>query len=178
MSRLLAAAILLLAFLLASPSLAASELRLEAGRREHLLGLETLRNALNAEDLEGRVLVLAFFASWCPPCHPEMAALNRLRDSEDEAGLTIVAANLFETWGGLSDEAGLERFLEQYQPAYPVVRATEETAALFGGVDRIPTLFVFAPDGTPALHFIHRRGAEKSHVAFEELEAAVRAAGR
>ncbi len=38
-----------------------------------------------------------------------------------------------------------------------------------GGVDRIPTLFVFDPNGRETFSFLHLQGAEKMHVKSDEL---------
>ena len=126
------------------------------------------------EALEDRIVVLAFFASWCPPCHPEFDHLKaidaRYRDDE----VTVVAVNIFEDYIGGGDTARLEAFLVAKAPAFAVLGEGERVAGLFGKVERIPTLFVFGTDGGPVLHFIHARGAKKTHAGYDEIEAAVR----
>jgi len=148
---------------------------LDDARRSSLAALPALTGALaGPEALEDRVVVLAFFASWCPPCHPEFDHLKAIDARYRDEGVTVVAVNIFEDHFGGGDTARLEAFLAKKAPAFAVLGEGEQVAGLFGRVERIPTLFVFGFDGGPALHFIHARGAKKTHAGFEEIEAAVR----
>ncbi len=170
---------ILVAVLLLWPLTAAAdrEVRLDDKRRGELLALEPLRNSgLEPAALKDRAVLVNFFASWCPPCHPEMKALTELDALYRDRGLTIVSVNVFEDFGGLSSPAKLARFLERYDPDFPVVLGRAKTRALFGQVERIPTVFIFDTDGSAVLTFIHERGAEKTHLTKAELEAGIRLA--
>ncbi len=142
--------------------------------REQLSSLPLLRgSAFAPENLADRVVVVNFFASWCPPCRPEMAHLNTLVAETPPESLLVIGVNLFENFGGRTGDAALNRFLDQMQPAFPIVRGDDAVAAAFDGVDRIPTVFVFGPSGALASRFVHERGAAKTHLDLEELRAAV-----
>ena len=168
------ALVLLLLVLLAPARAAAEEIVLDEPRRQALAGLPLLRGeAVTPGDLEGRVVVVAFFASWCPPCGPEFENLKAVHADHDPV---ILAVNIFETWTGDNDPGRLARFLERRDPGFPILGDGEAVAALFGQVERIPTVFVFGRDGRPTLHFIHAKGATKTHATREELDAAIRAA--
>lgn len=164
--------------LVAPPLASAETVTLDAARRAALAELPALQGTkLNAEALDGRVVVVAFFASWCPPCHPEFDNLNAAQRTFQRDGVEILAVNIFERIGRFKDDPGrLDRFLKRKAPAFHVLGDGEAVAELFGSVDRIPTVFVFGPDGRPTLHFIHARGARKTHVSFEELAVGIRAA--
>ena len=171
--------LLAIVFVLAVPPQASAEtVTLDAARRAALADLPVLRGeGLSAAALEGRVVVLAFFASWCPPCHPEFDNLNEAQRTFRRNGVEILAVNIFETIGRFKDDPGrLGRFLKQKAPTFHVLGNGEAVADVFGSVDRIPTVFIFGPDGRPTLHFIHARGARKTHVSFKELAAGIRAA--
>jgi len=142
------------------------------------LRLLTTRPALRgtaptAAAFDGRVVVVAFFASWCPPCDPEFRYLNALTRDHGRQGLTVVAVNVFEDFGGLSSPAKLEAFLDRHDPGFHVVAGSEAVKQAYAGLDRIPSLFVFARDGGLAYHFRHARGAKKTHVGEAELRAVV-----
>ena len=157
----------------ARPVLAA-DVALDAGLRGGLAGLPVLRGAaFDADELTDRVIVVNFFASWCPPCRPEMAHLNTLVSETEPDRLLVIGVNLFENFGGRTGDAALNRFLDQMQPAFPIVRGDDATAAAFDGVDRIPTVFVFDRSGRMANRFVHERGAAKTHLDLDELRAAV-----
>ena len=152
----------------------AESVTLDGRLRRALAELPLLRGEpVRPDDLSDRVVVVNFFASWCPPCRPEMAHLNRLVAESAADRLRVIGINLFEDFGGRSGDAALDRFLEQMQPAFPILRGDNAIAEAFDGVDRIPTLFVFEGSGRMTRHFVHRRGAAKTHLDFEELRAAV-----
>ncbi len=170
---------LALALTLSGPAATEAEapVVLDPAAREALGALPVLRGAAPREaDLAGRIVIVSFFASWCPPCHPEFDHLKAIHARFAGKGVTVVAVNIFETFG--KDDGGLRlgRFLTGKEPAFPVLGGGESVAGLFGSVKRIPTVFVFGRDGQPILHFVHERGATKTHVGYEELEVAVQAA--
>ena len=152
----------------------AEEVRLDSALRDELLALDAISGELSPLDLEDRVVVVSFFASWCPPCRTEFQHLNEL---EVEFGdvVRVVAVNVFEAWDD-NDALRMQSFLEDTDPSFAVVVGTEAIKKAFGDVQRIPTVFVFDDLGTGVLHFIHKRGAEQRTVGIEELRAAVRAA--
>ena len=171
------AAVLLGAALLAGPTAAqASEeaVTLDSEARQALAALPLLRGPGEAaEALQGRIVVVTFFASWCPPCHVEFDHLNSLRDRYGAEQVAILAVNIFEDF--LPRPGGLDGFLADKAPGFTVLGEGEAVAARFGDVKRIPTLFVFGADGAPLYRFIHAEGAKKTHASLEEITAAVEA---
>lgn len=146
---------------------------LDDRRLTALAGLPPIRGAeLRPAALRGKVVVVTFFASWCPPCRQEFAELTRAKETFGEA-LEVVAVNIFEDFGGADGGGRLEKFLDDLAPPFILLGEGESLRPLFGKVDRIPTLFVFGPDGQAAMGFVHARGATKTHVTFEELSAAI-----
>lgn len=153
---------------------AAAPMALGEALRDRLAALPLIRGArIRPDDLLDRVTVVSFFASWCPPCRPEMAYLNQLLAEIGAAPLTVIGINLFEDFGGRTNEAALSRFLDQTQPTFSILRGDEAAADAFGGVDRIPTVIVFDRAGRMATRFVHQPGAAKSHLELDELRAAV-----
>lgn len=125
--------------------------------------------------LEGRVVLISFFASWCPPCNIEFQHLRTAQSDYHKDGLRIVAINYFEHLGGFSDGGvRLDRFLERHTPWYSVVRGNDALAKRFANVTRIPTVFLFDRQGRLALHFIHRWKSKRTNLTMEELHAALR----
>lgn len=149
---------------------------LDGALRAHLAALEPLRGgAPSAQALAGRAVLITFFASWCPPCRIEFEHLEAIAGEFATEDLRIVAVNAFEDWWDVDPER-LARFLDHLDPSFHVVVGTEETRALLGDVDRIPTLFVFDRAGRPVMHFVNRRGAAQTNAALERLRSAVAAA--
>ncbi len=118
-------------------------------------------------------VVVTFFASWCPPCTDEFRHLNTLAQSEALTDASILGINLFEDFGGQKNPARMARFLKSTQPQFPLIAGTEDMRIGFGPIDRIPTVIVFDASGREVWRFVHARGAEKTHVTYDELAKAL-----
>ena len=157
---------------LAAPRYA--EAATDGGLGDVLGDLPIIRGApLSATALDDRVVLVAFFASWCPPCKYEFPHLNSLQKAYGDEHFQVVAVNVFETFEGLSTPDKLEIFLDEVSPAFPILKGNDETRRIFGNLDRIPTMFVFDRDGAPAFVFRHERDAEKTHLTEEELRQVI-----
>jgi thiol-disulfide isomerase/thioredoxin len=163
---------------LAMPVRAGETVSLDDGLKAHVVALDGISGpAVTGDRLAGKVVVVGFFASWCPPCLAEFAHFNELRTAYDTDDVTILAINIFENWSTFkNDGSRLDRFLQRTKPAFSVVVSDEATEDIFGGISRIPTTFVFGRDGRPVLHFIHEEGATKANPDMAELRAAVESA--
>ena len=94
---------------------------------------------LRLSDLQGQVVVLNFWASWCPPCRVEMPDLVRAYAAHKDDGLVVLGVNLQETNDrvlNFADEFGIE---------FPLVIDRDgeltEIWRLGGPFDGIPTTY-------------------------------------
>jgi len=94
-------------------------------------------------DYQGKVVVLDFWATYCPPCLEEIPHLNELKNLYG-ADLQIVGLHV----GGEEDQARVSEFVErlkiQYDLAYP---EDELSRVLMGTQNAIPQTFVFDRKG-------------------------------
>ena len=153
MTRLAAALVVLLSLFSAPASLKAEEtVALDNDRRAALAALPALRGApLEAAALEGRAVVVTFFASWCPPCHVEFDHLKAVKRHYGDA-VEIVAVNIFEEdFGDSRGGKRLEAFLDKKDPPFFLLGEGARVASLFDDVTRIPTLYVFDGQGRQTL---------------------------
>ncbi|MCC6405774.1 MAG: TlpA family protein disulfide reductase [Planctomycetes bacterium] len=114
-------------------------------------------------ELAGKVVVVEFWATWCPPCRTTLRFLDGLRAEFGERVVVLAAAVE-------SDEADVRAFAADL-PRLRFGLATPELARRFGDVSALPTLHLFGPDGR---RLLSRYGAAPT--AHSEVEAAVRAA--
>ena len=100
---------------------------------------------LSLSDLRGKVVMLDFWATWCPPCQAEMPHLIKLAKEYESKGLVFVAASRDEM-----PDAPLfvEEFVISRMPdlAPYVVYAPDEMAAAFQ-VTALPTLYFLDREG-------------------------------
>ena len=151
----------------------------DGGALDSLRGAQALEGSTRHFDfgsLKGNAVIVTFFASWCPPCTTEFAEIAKARARLKNQPVKVVAINLFEAWGGVRDEARMERFIARTMPDFSLVVGNAEIAKAFGNVDRIPTLMVYSPSGKEVWRFVHVRDAKKTHARAAEIVAAVNTA--
>lgn len=94
------------------------------------------------KDFRGRVVVVNVFASWCPPCKVESAALEGTQHQIERQKATVLGVS-FQSGGA----ALIERFMRDEHITYSVLR---DPTGLFGrsfGVTGVPETFVIDRDG-------------------------------
>lgn len=97
---------------------------------------------VSSADFKGKVVLLDFWATWCPPCKAEIPGFVELQKTYGDKGLVVVGVSL--------DEEGakvLKPFMKQFGINYPIVLGDLKTAQVFGGVRSIPTTFIIGRDG-------------------------------
>jgi cytochrome c biogenesis protein CcmG, thiol:disulfide interchange protein DsbE len=102
--------------------------------------LEGERLAL--EELRGQVILVNFWATWCPPCRVEMPGFERVYRERREDGFVIVGLSADRTGA-----EGVRRFLEERDITFPVALDHGAIARDFGGVRGLPTSFLIDRQG-------------------------------
>ena len=103
------------------------------------------------EDLRGQVVVLDFWATYCPPCREEIPHLVRLQKRLGPQGFRVIGLNV----GGEEDQPKIADFVKQYGIQYQLASPDEETVQLFlADDDRIPHTFVIDRQGRLVRDFV------------------------
>ena len=110
-------------------------------------------------DLRGSVVVVNFWATWCPPCRREMPSLERLRQEVADEDVIVLAVNIGE------DADTVFSFLGTVEPSptFPMLLDQEGGSLEAWGVLGLPTTFIVAPDGSLAYRAVG--GREFDHPA-------------
>lgn len=112
------------------------------------LNIELREMNLKVEEIQGKVILLNFFATWCPPCKAEIPHLINLKNKYKD-NFEIIAINVGDRNGQLLDNPTLKSFIDEYGINYPITNSSEnfKVADAIGGVRTIPSMFLFGPDG-------------------------------
>ncbi|QKF82432.1 TlpA family protein disulfide reductase [Halarcobacter ebronensis] len=112
------------------------------------LTLEKNDIGIDFKELKGKVILLNFFATWCPPCKAEIPHLIRLKDKYKD-NFEIVALNMGEENGTLSPQEKVNAFINDYMINYHVSNSKEnfKISDIMGNVRVIPTMFLFDTTG-------------------------------
>jgi thiol-disulfide isomerase/thioredoxin len=91
-------------------------------------------------ELQGRWVLVNFWAPWCPTCLQEIPELDALQAKHKDVqviGVAVMYKNRKEVMEIVRNQA----------VNYPVVFGSEDTAADFGGMPGLPTSFLYSPSG-------------------------------
>jgi thiol-disulfide isomerase/thioredoxin len=95
---------------------------------------------LSSRDWKGKVTLVNFWATWCPPCREEIPDLIKLQERYKDQ-LVIIGVS--------SDEGPVEevaKFAKDHKMNYAVVMETKELSKAFPGIFALPTTFVIDQD--------------------------------
>ncbi|MDR1191840.1 MAG: TlpA family protein disulfide reductase [Verrucomicrobiales bacterium] len=100
-------------------------------------------HVVSRDTLQGKIVIVNFWAVWSPACAREIPELVQTRKSfgEDARRIAIVGVCLES-----NDLGDLRQLMEQLGVDYPVTMQDNTFADQFGGIDSIPTTFVIDPD--------------------------------
>lgn len=117
---------------------------------------------ISTAEWHGKVVLVNFWATWCPPCREEIPALIRLQNDYKDR-LQIIGVSMDDD----DDSKAVAEFAKQAGINYPIVMASREMIEEYGGVPALPTSFVINTNG----------GVVQKHVGLHEpaeYEAEVR----
>jgi thiol-disulfide isomerase/thioredoxin len=117
---------------------------------------------ISSADLRGKVVLVNFWATWCPPCRAEIPDLIKLQDKYRDKLVVL----------GISEDEvppdEVKAFVAEQKMNYPVAMTTPALAKIFRGVSALPTTFVIGRDGKLEQRHTGMLNAEQT-----ELEAQV-----
>ena len=97
---------------------------------------------IGKDTLKGKIVVLDFWATWCPPCVREIPGYVQLQKKYADKGLVIVGLSVDQ-----KGAAVVEPFAKKNAVNYPLALVSPEIVETFGGIEAIPTTFLIDREG-------------------------------
>jgi cytochrome c biogenesis protein CcmG/thiol:disulfide interchange protein DsbE len=114
-------------------------------------------------DLRGRVVVLNFWASWCPPCREEAPVLERAWQAHRDRGVVFVGLAIWDR------EQNSRAFLREFPASYPSAPDPSGETAIAYGVRGLPETILIDPQGRIARKWIGPLGEPDLSAMLEPL---------
>jgi len=112
--------------------------------------------------LKGSVVLLDFWATWCPPCRESMPGLERLHKTYGSRGLTVLAISMDE--GGWD---GVKSFMDENRITFSVLQGTEDVSTKYQ-VRMIPAIYLVDKQGVIRKQYL---GAGNEEALEQEIKA-------
>jgi peroxiredoxin len=96
---------------------------------------------LSLSQFKGQVVVVNFWATWCPPCIEETPSLEQFATQMKPDGVTVIGVSVDE------DPKALENFVQHFHISYPVARDPSAALANSYGTYKLPESYIIGRDG-------------------------------
>jgi thiol-disulfide isomerase/thioredoxin len=96
------------------------------------------------DSLKGKVVIVDFWATWCPPCRQEIPGFVELQKQYGDKGLVVVGLSLDD------EMEAVKEFCKAQKVNYPVFVVGQDTTAAWGNIEAIPTTFILDKTGKKA----------------------------
>ena len=133
-----------------------------------IVGAQDIKSLV--QNYKGKVVVVNFWATWCPPCIKEFPDIIKLYSEYQSKGVEVIAVSMNEA----DEMEDIEAFIDKYRPPFAIYRAASAEEAFYQEFDarwwgQMPTTVIYDTTGKMAL--LHMKP-----ITYPELEKYVVAA--
>ena len=103
--------------------------------------VDTKGKNISLSEFKGKVVIIDFWATWCPPCRrgiPDLISIKK----EFKNKIAVIGISL-----DVETKKDVIPFIKKFGINYPVVYATNEVVQNYGNIDAIPTSFIIDKNG-------------------------------
>ncbi|HEV2386334.1 MAG TPA: TlpA disulfide reductase family protein [Candidatus Acidoferrales bacterium] len=119
-----------------------------AGRAAHDFAFTLNGSPTTLSAIPAKIVVLNFWATWCPPCVDETPALERMYTALRPAGVTVLGVSVDQ------DPAAYQKFLTDNHVSFPNFRDADMEIPRAYGTKMYPETYLITPDHRIARKFI------------------------
>jgi peroxiredoxin len=112
---------------------------------------------------KGKVILLNFFASWCPPCRMEMPDFNEIAKTRDD--VAVVAVNV-----GDESVQKISEFAKSNGLTFPIAKDDNNVSRMYGPIRAIPVTILIDKNFNIAEKFIGARSKADFEAAIDKIK--------
>ena len=134
---------------------------------EKVIKLTALDNGIKFNDYEGKIVLLDFFATWCPPCLAEIPHLVEIQNTFKDH-VQIIGVLMEES----KSNEEIEEFRHNKNMNFPVTNSPENfhLSDALGGIKSLPTMVMYDKNGE---YFTHYVGAAPQEMIEADIQKAI-----
>jgi len=125
--------------------------------------------AVDFADLRGKVILLDFWATWCPPCRKELPYIDKMAREYEGKGVAVLGVNH-------EDSGTVKNFLKKNKYTLTTLMDSRREVHKLYAIRAFPTVIVINCEGIVAAHYVGAR-TEEQLVAALKLAGLERSAG-
>lgn len=110
--------------------------------------LESTGKLIQLSELQGKIVILDFWATWCAPCRRGIPDLVEIKKEFGDKGVEIIGISLDGVTRGGQTKQHVIPFIEEFKINYPIVFGDQNTMYQYGVTKSIPTTFVLDREGS------------------------------
>lgn len=148
--------------LMLSCTLQSAEIDTQVGKKAPAWELIDLNGKpVKSDKYSNKIIVLNFWATWCPPCRAEMPDFIKLHAAYKDKGVVFIGVSLDSGLGPV------KRYVRTEKVNYPILMGNSKMVADYGNFSAIPQTFVLDAEGRINKQFM-------GLVKFEKLETVLK----